>query len=51
MYEINCEECGRIGFHPSRTAAEMKAERHAESATGDDVGGGDHECGIEPMEG
>jgi len=49
MYEINCEECGRIGFHPSRTAAEGKAERHAESAADDDVDDKDHDCGIEPM--
>lgn len=28
MYEITCTECGRVGFHPSRTAAESKAERH-----------------------
>jgi uncharacterized OB-fold protein len=28
MYEIACEECGRIGFHPSRVAAESRAETH-----------------------
>lgn len=45
MYVINCEDCGRIGFHPSRTGAESRAETHSES----------HEqvtpdCGISPME-
>ena len=30
MYEINCESCGPIGFHPSRIGAESRAERHAE---------------------
>jgi len=28
MYEIACEECGKIGFHPSRVAAESRAETH-----------------------
>ena len=28
MYEIACEKCGRIGFHPSRVAAESRAETH-----------------------
>ena len=28
MYEIVCEECGKIGFHPSRVAAESRAEIH-----------------------
>jgi hypothetical protein len=28
MYEIVCEECGKIGFHPSRVAAESRAETH-----------------------
>lgn len=28
MYEIRCEQCERIGFHPSRIGAESKAERH-----------------------
>ncbi|WP_256558650.1 hypothetical protein [Natronomonas marina] len=28
MYEISCTECGRIGFHPSRVAAQSRAERH-----------------------
>lgn len=28
MYEISCTECGRIGFHPSRVAAESRAEHH-----------------------
>jgi hypothetical protein len=30
MYEIECEECGRIGFHPSRVAAKSRAERHGD---------------------
>jgi hypothetical protein len=28
MYEIDCTECGRVGFHPSRVAAASRAERH-----------------------
>ena len=28
MYEITCENCGRVGFHPSRVAAESRAETH-----------------------
>jgi hypothetical protein len=28
MYEIMCEDCGKIGFHPSRIAAESRAETH-----------------------
>lgn len=28
MYEIRCTTCGRIGFHPSRVAAESRAEQH-----------------------
>jgi hypothetical protein len=30
MYEIDCETCGSIGFHPSRIGAQSRAERHAE---------------------
>jgi hypothetical protein len=30
MYEINCESCGSVGFHPSRIGAEARAERHTE---------------------
>ena len=30
MYEIRCETCGRVGFHPSRTGAEIKANSHFE---------------------
>lgn len=30
MYEINCETCGSVGFHPSRIGAESRAERHSE---------------------
>lgn len=48
MYEIHCEACGRIGFHPSRTAAESRAERHTSTAT--DTDPGDHSCGIRPMQ-
>jgi len=28
MYEIVCETCGRVGFHPSRVAAESRADTH-----------------------
>ncbi len=28
MYEIVCTDCGKIGFHPSRVAAESRAETH-----------------------
>ncbi len=28
MYEIVCADCGRVGFHPSRVAAESRAETH-----------------------
>lgn len=49
MYEITCDECGRIGFHPSRVAAEARAERHAES-TGTDADGDGHGCGVQPMQ-
>ena len=42
MYEIRCEDCGRIGFHPSRLGAETRAEGHT-NETG-------HECRIEVME-
>ena len=41
MYEINCEACGSIGFHPSRVAAESRAETHI-----DDTG---HDCSIAEM--
>lgn len=36
MYEIDCEECGHVGFHPSRLGAECQAESHHEE-TGHDV--------------
>lgn len=42
MYEIVCEDCGKIGFHPSRVAAESRAETHV-----DDTG---HETQIIQME-
>jgi hypothetical protein len=35
MYEIQCAECGTIGFHASRVGAESQAERHADE-TGHD---------------
>jgi len=28
MYEIRCEVCGRVGFHPSRVGAEIQASSH-----------------------
>ena len=43
MYEILCDECGQIGFHPSRTGAESRAELH-----NDELG---HECRIVSMAG
>ncbi len=42
MYEIQCESCGEIGFHPSRIGAESWAERHVEDH--------DHDCSVVPME-
>jgi hypothetical protein len=36
VYEINCEDCGTVGFHASRVGAESQAERHAEE-TGHDT--------------
>lgn len=42
MYEIACDRCGDVGFHPSRIGAESRAERHA-SETG-------HRCRVEVME-
>jgi len=42
MYEIDCPECGRVGFHLSRTGAEYVAEKHVEET--------DHDCSIQPME-
>jgi len=41
MYEIDCDDCGRIGFHPSRVGAESQAERHV-----DETG---HACEVSPM--
>jgi len=41
MYEIQCETCGRVGFHPSRVGAESRAERHVEE-TG-------HDCAVQEM--
>lgn len=42
MYGIKCEDCGEIGFHPSRVGAESRAEHHA-NETG-------HVCDVETME-
>lgn len=42
MYDIQCEDCGQIGFHPSRIGAESRAEHHSH-----DTG---HTCTIEAME-
>lgn len=30
MYEIRCNNCGRVGYHPSRTGAEVHAQSHFE---------------------
>lgn len=35
MYEITCESCGKIGFHPSRVAAESRAETHVNESSHD----------------
>lgn len=43
MYEIVCQTCGEVGFHPSRVAAESRAESHAQ-----DTG---HECSVTEMAG
>lgn len=42
MYEIQCDECGKVGFHPSRLGAESRAEVH--------VGETGHSCDIAPMD-
>lgn len=42
MYEILCDDCGRVGVHPSRVGAETQAEHHTR-----DTG---HPCHIEAME-
>lgn len=42
MYEIQCEDCGRVGFHPSRVGAESQASTHVDETT--------HECSVEEME-
>jgi hypothetical protein len=42
MYDIQCETCGDVGFHPSHTGAESRAEHHSQ-----DTG---HTCTIEPLE-
>lgn len=43
MYEINCDDCGRIGFHPSRVGAESRADIHTDETH--------HDCSVVPMEG
>lgn len=41
MYEIACDQCGRVGSHPSRLAAEARADTHSQK-TG-------HDTATEPM--
>lgn len=41
MYEITCDRCGKVGFHPSRTGAESRAETHIDT-TG-------HRCSVKEM--
>ena len=41
MYEVHCQECGRVGFHPSRTGAELKASSHVDETS--------HHCSIREM--
>lgn len=41
MYEIACENCGQVGFHPSRVGAESRAATHIER-TG-------HDCAVQEM--
>ena len=41
MYEITCDNCGRVSIHLSRTGAESLAERHT-----DETG---HDCGVSVM--
>jgi hypothetical protein len=43
MYEITCESCGKIGFHPSRVAAESRAETHVNES--------DHDVSVVEMQG
>ena len=42
MYEITCDDCGQVGFHPSRIAAESRAETHTHE-TG-------HDCSVTTMD-
>lgn len=42
MYEIVCETCDQIGFHPSRIGAESRAESHTANTR--------HTCTVEAME-
>jgi hypothetical protein len=41
MYEINCADCGRIGFHPSRVGAQSRADTHIDETK--------HDCEVVPM--
>ncbi len=43
MYEIICDSCGKIGFHPSRVGAEGRADTHIHK-TG-------HVCDVVVMQG
>lgn len=42
MYEINCDNCGRIGFHPSRVGAKSRADVHNHETN--------HDCKVVPMD-
>lgn len=42
MYEIQCQDCGRVGFHPSRVGAETKAKHHLQETS--------HDCSIQEMQ-
>ena len=42
MYEVLCDSCGKVGFHPSRVGAEGRAEHH--------FGETGHNCDIAPMQ-
>jgi hypothetical protein len=42
MYEINCADCGRIGFHPSQVGALSRADTHVDET--------EHDCEVVPMD-
>ncbi len=42
MYEITCESCGKIGFHPSREGATSIATFHSEEM--------DHRCAVAELQ-